>query len=118
MWSGPTDTGPVAEPSTKILALLSRPVLSGPAIHVPYRSANSNRKVSLSQLTTHKTHTVASQKQLEGTGITRKGHFHPQAAYKLSGTKSDLFGPERVPRPLLRQYSSCSNRQHHSGVLH
>ena len=41
-----------------------------------------------------------------------------QAAYKLSGTKSSLSSLKRVPRPLLRQESSCSNRQHHSGVIH
>ena len=37
---------------------------------------------------------------------------------KLPRTKSRLFGPERVPRPLFRRNSSCSNRQHHSGVIH
>ena len=41
-----------------------------------------------------------------------------QIAYKLSGTKSSLLGPKRVPRPLFRGDSSCSNRQHHSSGLH
>ena len=41
-----------------------------------------------------------------------------QAAYKLSGTKSSLSSLKRVPRALLRQDSSCSNWQHHSGVIH
>ena len=45
-------------------------------------------------------------------------HFGKQAAYKLTGTKSGIFDPKTVPRPLLRQDSSCSNQQHHSGVLH
>ena len=40
------------------------------------------------------------------------------AAYKLSGTKSSLSSLKRVPRPLFRQDSSCSNRHHHSGVIH
>ena len=35
-----------------------------------------------------------------------------QAAYKLFGTKSSLLSSERVPRPLPRQDSSCSNRHH------
>ena len=39
-----------------------------------------------------------------------------QAAYQLPGTEGGILGPERVPRPLLRQDSSCSNQQHHSGV--
>ena len=60
----------------KILALLSRPAC--PAIHVPDRSANSHRKSSSPRSTTSETHTVASPKQLEVTGITRKGHSHPQ----------------------------------------
>ena len=118
---------------------------------------------------------MASQKQLEGTRITRKGDPNPQvpappftmaegrqctyrptitpkktcsaniyrcinrrvghslkgahykrnlvpsrklAAYKLSRTKSSLSGFKRVPRPLLKQDSTCSNRQHHSSVIH
>ena len=121
---------------------------------------------------------MASQKQLEGTRITRKGDPNPrvpappftmvaegrqctyrqtitpnitcstniyrrinrrvgrslrrahckrnlvpsgkQAAYKLytCRTKSSLSGFKRVPRPLLKQDSTCSNRQHHSSVVH
>ena len=41
-----------------------------------------------------------------------------QAAYQLSGTKSSLSSSERVPRPLYRQDSTCSNRQHYSSVIH
>ena len=41
-----------------------------------------------------------------------------QTACKLSGTESSLSRFERVPRPLYSQNSTCSNRQHHSGVLH
>ena len=39
-----------------------------------------------------------------------------QAAYKLSRTKSSLSGFKRVPRPLPKQDSTCSNRQH--SVIH
>ena len=42
-----------------------------------------------------------------------------QAAYKLSGTKELSFSSsERVLRSLYQQDSTCSNRQHYSGVLH
>ena len=41
-----------------------------------------------------------------------------QAAYKLSRTKSSLPGFKRVPRPLIKQVSTCSNHQHHSSVIH
>ena len=41
-----------------------------------------------------------------------------QAAHKLLGTESSLFGFERVPRPLHRQNSPSGHRQYHSGGLH
>ena len=41
-----------------------------------------------------------------------------QAAYKLSGTKSSLFSFERISRPLLREDSTCGNRQHHFCVVY
>ena len=41
-----------------------------------------------------------------------------QAAYKLSKTQSTFSSLKRVPRPLFRQDSTCSNRQHHSGVIY
>ena len=41
-----------------------------------------------------------------------------QAAYKLSRTKSSLSGFKRVPRPLHKQDSTCSNQQHHCSVIH
>ena len=45
-------------------------------------------------------------------------HSEKQAAYKLSGTEGGVFSPKRVSRPLLRQDSSCSNRQYYSRVIH
>ena len=174
--SGPTYTGPLAEPSGQSIRNIVTTGLSGPAAHVPNRFANSHRKASSPRPTAHETHKVASQKQLEGTRVTRKGDSNSQiiapsptmvatggqrshrptiapnktcsanlyrrikrrvghslkrthckrvlvptrkqAAYKLSGTKSSLFSTERVPIPLYRQNSTCSNRQHYSGVLH
>ena len=41
-----------------------------------------------------------------------------QAAHKLSGTKSSLFGLERVPRPLRQQSSPSGHRQYYSSGLH
>ena len=174
--SGPTHTGPVAESSGQNIRNTITTDLSGPAVHVPDRFANSHREASSPRLTTHETHTVASQKQLEGTRITRKGDrnsqvpapsltmvatgrqrsYRPtitpnktcsanlnkrikrgvgrslkrthckrvmvptrkQAAHKLSGVKSSLSSTERVPRPLYRQDSTCSNRQHYSSIIH
>ena len=50
----------------------------GPEIHVPHRSTHSNRKTSPLRTTTHETHTVALEKQLEGPRITGKGDPGPQ----------------------------------------
>ena len=47
--------------------------LSGTAVHVSDRFTNSHRKASSPRLTSYEIHTVASQKQLEGTRVTRKG---------------------------------------------
>ena len=69
---GQTDSGPVEKPSGQ--DTLTATGLSGPAVHVPDRSANSHRKTGSSRPTTHETHTVASQKQLEGTRISREDY--------------------------------------------
>ena len=173
VWSGPTDSVPVAEPSRENTETAIPTGLPGPGIHALDRFAISYRKASSSRPTSYKTQSVAS---LEGTRITRKGDpnhqvpaspftmvaegrqcpYRPtitpnitcsaniyrrikrrvgrslkrahykrnlvpsgkQAAYKLSRTKSSLSGLKRVPRPLLKQDSTCSNRQHHSSVIH
>ena len=54
-------------------------------------------------------------------GTHYKGNLVPsrtQVTQKLSGTKGDLSGPKRVPRSLLKQHSSHSYKQYHSGCLH
>ena len=70
--SGPTHSGPVAEPSRKNNDTAIPSGLSGPAIHVLNRSADSHRKASSPPQTAHETHSVASQKQLEGTKVSKK----------------------------------------------
>ena len=71
---GPTDPGPVAKPSGQDTNTFVTAGLSGPTVHVLDRSANSHRKASSPRPTTHETHTVASQKQLEGPRISRKDY--------------------------------------------
>ena len=41
-----------------------------------------------------------------------------QAAHKLSGTKSSLPSPKRVPRPLFKPDSTGCNQQHYISVIH
>ena len=75
---GPTNTGPLAKPSRENTGTAITTGLSGPAVHVLDRFVDSHRKASSPRPTSHETHTVASQKQLEGTRITRKGHSNTQ----------------------------------------
>ena len=148
----------------------------GPEVHVPYRPANSHRKTSPPGATSYETHTVALEKQLEGTRFTGKGgtrsqvappslkmvaggkqcssrstitpsktcsanlyrrikrrvgrslkgahckgnlvSSRKQVAHKSPGAKSGLSGLKRVPRPLFKQHSPGSHRQHNSGCLY
>ena len=72
--SGQTHTRPVAESQNKDSGYLGPTDLSGPAVYVLDRSLNSHRKTSSPRPTPHETHSVAPQKQLEGTGIFGKDH--------------------------------------------
>ena len=50
-----------------------------------------------------------------------KGNLDPsrkQVAHKSLGTKGGLSSPKTVPRPLFKQYSPGSHRQHNSGCLY
>ena len=50
-----------------------------------------------------------------------KRHLVPsgkQVAYQLPRTQGSLSSLKRVPRPLHTQDSTCSDGQHHSGVIH
>ena len=78
IWLVSIDTRPVVDPSAENTGSNLPTGLSGPAVHVLNRSANSHREVSSPWPTAHEAHSMASQKQLEGTGITRKSHSYPQ----------------------------------------
>ena len=71
---GQTDTRPMAKSSRKNTNTAVITGLSGPTVHVLDRSVDSHRKTGSPRPVTHETHTVAPQKQLEGTGISGKGH--------------------------------------------
>ena len=86
MWPGPTDTRPVADPSAENTGSNALTGLSGMAVRVLNRSANSHREANLPWPTAHEAYSMASQKQLEGTGITRKGHSNPQVLAPPSKT--------------------------------
>ena len=65
---GQTDTRPVAKSSRENTNTAFATGLSGPVVHVLDRSINNHRETSSPRPVTHEAHTVASQKQLEGTG--------------------------------------------------
>ena len=132
--SGPTDTGPLAEPSGQNTRNTVTTGLSGPAVHVSDRFTNSHRKASSPRLTPYRptiTQNITCSanlyrriKRRVGHSLKRmhcKRHLVPsgkQAAYQLPRTQGSLSSLKRVPRPLHTQDSTCSNRQHHSCVIH
>ena len=75
---GQTHTRSLADLTREDTVNSVRSGVPGPAVHVPHRGPNNHRKASPLRATSYVTHTVALEKQLEGTGITRKGDTHPQ----------------------------------------
>ena len=80
--------------------------LPGPTIHVPHRSAHSNRKTSPLRATTHASHTVALEKQLEGPRITGKGDPSPQVPPPPS--KVVAGGKQCATRSTITPSKTCS----------
>ena len=65
---------------------------------------------------------IFTDASIEGWGAhldkhTARGTWSPPGS-KLHINYLELSGFKRVPRPLLKQDSTCSNRQHHSSVIH
>ena len=97
----------------------------GPTIHVPHRSTHSNRKTSPLRATSHETHTVALEKQLEGPRITGKGDTGPQvsppppkvvAGGKQCATRSTITPSKTCSANLYRcikRRVGCSLRRAH-----
>ena len=76
--SGLTNTGLVAGHSRKYTDTTIPTGLSGPAIHVFDGSANSHRETSSPRTAAYETHTVAFEKQLEGTRNSGKSDSYSQ----------------------------------------
>ena len=77
---GQTHTRTLADLNRQDIVNPIRSGVSGPTVYVPYRTSDSHRKTSPPRSTSHETHTVALEKQLEGTRITGKGDTHSQVA--------------------------------------
>ena len=77
---GQTHTRALADLNRQDIVNPVRSDVPGPEVHVPYRPANSHRKTSPPGATSYEAHTVALEKQLEGTRVTGKGDTHSQFA--------------------------------------
>ena len=80
--------------------------LPAPSIHVPHRSTHSNRKTSPPRATSHEAHTVALEKQLEGTRVTRKGDPSPQLPPPTS--KVVAGGKQCATKSTITPSKTCS----------
>ena len=127
---GQTDSGPVAKPSRQDTSTSITTDLSGPAAHVLDRPTNSHRKTGSPRPTTHETHTVAPQKQLEGTRIS--GEDYPSTkvpapaltmvARRRQGASRPTFTPSKTCsanfyRRIKRRVGHSLKRVHYKGVL-
>ena len=104
--SGPTDTGPVAKPTRKDTGTYLPTGLFGKGVHVLDRPVNSHRKASSPRQTTHEAHPMASQKQLEDTGIVRKTDSPTQ----ISTSSLAMVAKRRQcpHRSTITPHSTCS----------
>ena len=104
--SGQTYTGPVAKPSGQDTSTPVVTGLSGPTVHVPDRPTNSHRKTGSPRPTTHETHTVASQEQLEGTRISREDY--PPTKVPAPPLTMVARGRQCASRPTTTPSKTCS----------
>ena len=103
---GQTDSGLVAKPSGQDTSIALTTDLSGPAIHVTNRTPNGHRKAGSPRSLAHETHTVASQKSLESTRVTREDHSSTQIfAPSLTVVAG---GKQCAPRPTSTPNKACS----------
>ena len=104
--SRPTNTGPVAKPSGQDTDSNLPSGLFGEGIYVPDRSTDGHRKTSSPGQTTHETHSMASQKQLENTGILGKTDSSTQISTSSFAMVAE--GRQCPHRPTTTPYATCS----------
>ena len=78
----------------------------GPAIHVSDRPVDGHRKTGSFGPPAHETHSVAPQKQLEGTRISRKDY--PSAQVPAPTLAMVVTGGQCSPRPTFTPNKTCS----------
>ena len=80
--------------------------LSGPTVHVPHRPADSHGKTGSPRPAAHETHTVASQKQLAGTRISREDY--PSSKIPAPSLTMVARGRECASRSTITPSKTCS----------
>ena len=103
---GQTDPGPVAKPSGQDTSTPVSTDLSGPTVHVLDRPVNSHRKTGSPRPTAYETHTVASQKQLEGTRISREDY--PSTKVPAPSLTMVARGRQCASRSTVTPSKTCS----------
>ena len=103
---GQTDSGPVAKSSGQDTSIAFTTDLPGSTVHVANRPPDGHRKAGSSRSVVYETHTVASQKQLEGTGVARKDH--PPAQVLAPSLTVVARGKQCAPRPTVTPNKTCS----------
>ena len=88
----------------KIQTLLLLPAC--PVIHVSDRPVDGHRKTGSFRPSAHETHSVAPQKPLEGTGISRKDY--PSAQVPAPTLAMVATGGQCSPRPTFTPHKACS----------
>ena len=101
-----TDTGLVAKPTREDTETYLPTGLLGKGVHILDRPVNSYRKASPPGQTTHEAHPMASQKQLENTGIVRKTDSHTHIS--TSSLAMVARGRQCSHRPTITPNSTCS----------
>ena len=101
--------------------------LSGPAVDVPHKAADSHRKTSPLRPAAHDAHTMALEKQLKGARITRKADPSSQFApptFKMvvGGKQCAPFTPTKtcsanLYRHIKRRVGCSLRRTHCKGNL-
>ena len=104
--TGPTYSGPVESPLREDTDSPVTSGLSGPAVHVLDRPVNSHRKASPFRSTTYEAHTVAPQKQLEGTRIS--GESYSVAQITAPPLKVVAGGRQCATRSTITPLKACS----------
>ena len=96
----------MAKPSGQNTSTITAAGLSGPSVYVTDRFTNSHRKTGSPRPTTHETHTVASQKQLEGPRIFRKDH--PSTQVPAPSSTMVVRRKQCATRPTITPSKTCS----------